>query len=67
MKIGSKVTVIFRVNQGFIKGQHYPKPSRPFLRCRVIQVLPDALQLYDPVEDWSWSCPRDFKGRVIFE
>lgn len=58
MKLGSKVTVL-------IRGNVRPHPGRAFLRCYVIRILPDALQLYDPVADWSWSCPLGFKGRVI--
>lgn len=58
MKLGSKVTVL-------IRGNVRPHPGRPFLRCYVIRILKNDFQLYDPVADWSWSCPRSFSGRVI--
>lgn len=62
--IGRKVTVLFREMTSHDRPDP-SRPPRPFLRCRVIRILPDGLQLYDPVADWSWGAPLGFKGRVL--
>ena len=56
LKIGDKVTVIFRCPQD---------PPGRFLRCYVIRKVSNGWQLYDPVRDWSWGIRKDFIDRVI--
>lgn len=63
MKIGQKVTVIFRVPRPL--DIQYPKDVS-FLRCYVIRRLPAGWQLYDPIRDWSWGLNEKQNGeRVI--
>lgn len=54
MKIGQKVTVVFRVPQEF-----------KFLRCYVIRLVSNGWQLYDPVRNYSWGLKFDQVGHRV--
>jgi hypothetical protein len=60
MKIGKKVTILFRAYD-----RDSNRPPGAFLRCYVIGRVSNGWQLYDPVRDWSWGLRFDQTDRVV--
>ena len=54
MRIGQKVTLIFRVPKEFA-----------FLRCYVIRRVSNGWQLYDPVRNYSWGLDFGQEGNRV--
>lgn len=55
MKVGQKVTVVFKT----------PQDGHRFLRCYVLRRVSNGWQLYDPLRDYSWGVRFDQAGQRV--